>query len=332
MDTSVTKFINYTREAFLLPFHLFVLATATIGTLVLMALLPAMFGMNPTFLIFLLGGLEMLYLGLIPRMPGFRKAVHRKYAKQLQSWQRQKEITGFYNALSARAQRRYEAFSGLLKKARQNYNGLNDNFGGLVRDYMLSIDRLRTAYLKLLYAHDRNAYFKVKANPTNLRQQIEEIRQSMQDDTERIREIKSRRIKLLEDRLKNQKSASENRVVLEEQLKAMEETIRLFAEYAGNDWQEAEESQLANRILSETEELHETLSEVDQVFREELIEEGTESDFEQQPPIISQPPVQPSSKPQNPFIKKKIRSSGNKKGPDKHTGSGSKQFQDIPIE
>jgi hypothetical protein len=220
-------------------------------------------------LVFLFGGLEMVFLSLITRSKRFRRAINFKYRSELQAYSYVSKLTEYYNMLSAKSQRRFEEFRVKLHEAKSNYSRLNESFPDLVQQYQEKIDTLQMNYIRLLASYDRFPALMRQDDPNELRKQIDEIRGGMGDDSPKLREIKEKRIKLLQDRTRNYHNILENAKVIEEQLRTIEEMLKYFIEQPLAA-KSNEGTNLIDNLLTETNDLHETLSQVENIMDADL--------------------------------------------------------------
>lgn len=265
----IRKFINYTKEAFFWPFHLIGLGIMALTTATAMILGTNLLNLDVTGLLFIFGGLEMVFLSLITRSRRFRRAINFKYRSQLQAYAYVAKLTEYYNSLSAKGQRRFEEFRVKLHETKSNYLRLNESFPELVQQYQQKIDALQLNYIRLLASFDSFPALLKQDDPTTLRREIEEIRGGMGDDSPKLREIKEKRIKLLQDRIRNHHSILENVKVIEEQLRTMEEMIKYLKEQPLAS-KSHEGSSMIDNLLNETNDLHATLSQVEEIMRSDL--------------------------------------------------------------
>lgn len=250
------------------PFHLVgagVLAATAIATMIA---LPNLLDMNPMGLVMGLVGAELGFLSLIMRSRRFRRAIQTKYSNELRAYAYVKELTAMYNDLSAANQRRFETFRSQLTTAKKNYSRLNEHFPSLVSQYMGKIDALQMNYVRLLASSDRIPTL-LNDNPEQIRRQIDEIRTGMGDDNPKLREIKEKRIGLLQKRMQNYHKTLDNAKVVEQQLKTVEETMKYFMEHSASD-SGSQETDIIDGLLSETNDLHSTLTEVEGLYRTEM--------------------------------------------------------------
>lgn len=269
MAKDIRKFINYTKEAFFWPFHLIGMGILGLITLTSMLLLHNVFHFDVLGLGFAFAGVELVFLSMITRSKRFRRAINMKYRSELQSYAYVAKLSEYYNGLSSKAQRRFEDFRGKLAEAKQNYNKLHERFPEIVQQYQEKMDILQLNYIRLLSTFDRFPDLLKQDDPTHLRRQIEEIRGSMGDDSQKLREIKEKRIALLQDRIRNFHGLEENSQLVSEQLRTIEEMLKYLIEQPLAA-KPNEGTSLIDNLLTETSELHNTLSQVEEIMRSDL--------------------------------------------------------------
>lgn len=272
------KVINYVKEAFYWPFHLIGLGIISVLGVAAAVALPNFLNMDPTGVLIGLAGAELGFMSLIMRSKRFRRAIQTKYSQELRAYAYTKNLAELYNGLTAKGQRRFEGFREQLMMAKKNYSRLNEHFPGLVSQYMAKIDALQMNFIRLLVSYDRFPQLMAADNPGQLRMQIEEIRSGMGDDNPKLREIKEKRIALLQKRVRNYHQIIDNAKVVEQQLKTVEETMKFFVEHSLSD-SGSEETDIIDGLLSETNDLHQTLNEVEEIYRTDVSSPAVGSDF-----------------------------------------------------
>lgn len=242
------------------------MATVTTATMIS---LNAFLDLDVSGLLFLAGGIELMFLAMITRSKRFRRAINMKYRAELQAYAYVGKLAEYYNTLTAKAQRRFEEFRSKLMDAKQNYAKLNERFPDLVQGYQRKIDALQLQYIRLLASYDRLPEILKNDEPGMLRRQIDEIRMGIGDDSTQLRQIKEKRIKLLQDRIRNFNEAIENSKMIEEQLRTIEEMVKYFQEQPLAE-RSIDGSEMIDSLLDETSDLHSTLSQVEDIMRSDL--------------------------------------------------------------
>jgi hypothetical protein len=217
------KGTNYTREAFLHPLNLLMLIAATTTSFFLNDV-----WMWPTVIFSLAFGVELMYLGTVPNLPNFRKAVDTRKARERK---KADENTTVFQGLDREGQQRFLVLKHLSKLIRENFQklpytsqGLLDNIGnkieGLLSNYLNLLDMFRKYEIYLRSSTER----KVSIEIVNERREMEE------STSEKLKSIKARRINILNKRLERFKAAKEKFAIAETQLETIEDAVRYVYE------------------------------------------------------------------------------------------------------
>jgi hypothetical protein len=249
---------NYTKEAFLNPFNL--------GFLI-MAMLVAFFlsdsGAIFDIVLLMTAALELIYLGVVPRNDRFQRLINSRQAAEHAKPPSQKEI---YQLLSRQSQRRYVRLRNLEKSIRANYRKLSYASQGMLDSHLAKIDGLLNSYLNMLYQEER---YEISGRATTEREVLEaiqELRVEMQDDPPRVKAIKARRLRILEQRLQRFKRGAENREIIEAQLETIEDVVKYVHEQSMTLSNPEEITFQLDTLLSEVEETEATIVTLDEAF------------------------------------------------------------------
>lgn len=250
--------INFTKEAFLNPWNL--------GFLIA-AMLTAFFvsGIEPAFnlVLILAAAAELMYLGIVPRHDRFQRAIKARKAAEHAKPPSKKEL---FNLLTKQSQRRYVRVRNLEKSIRSNYEKLSYASQGLLDSHLQKINGLLESYLKLLYQKERYQYSTTSTTEGEVVKAIESLREDMRDDSPRVRAIKERRMRILEQRLGRFKKGSENLEIIEAQLETIEDVAKYIHEQSLTLRNPEEITFQLDTLLSEVEETEAAVEEIEEVF------------------------------------------------------------------
>lgn len=252
--------VNYTKEAFLNPWNL--------GFLI-MAMLVAFFlsGTEPWFNLVLLvaAAFELMYLGIVPRDERFRRVIRSRRAREHQKPPSQKEI---FQLLTRVSQRRYARLRKLEKDIRANYRKMNYTVQGLLDSHLKKINGLLDSYLNLLYQKERYEYSLQSNTESEIVRDISSIKVDIEDDSPRVRAIKERRLRILEQRLDRFKRGRENLEIIEAQLETVEDVIKYIHEQSLTLRNPEEITFQLDTLLKEVEETEASVQEIEAVFNQ----------------------------------------------------------------
>jgi len=252
--------INYTREAFLHPWNLTFLIVS-----MLVAFGVSLTGATWPFDVALLvtTGVELAYLGMMPRNDRFRRAIRSRRAAEHAKPLSQKEL---FQNLAAPDRRRYARLRKLEKDIRGNYRKLSYASQGMLDSHLKKIDGLLESYMKLLYQKERYEFSVHSGVESEVLRAIEALREDMEDDTPRVRAIKARRLRILEQRLERSKKGQENLEIIEAQLETIEDVVKYIHEQSLTLRNPEEISFQLDTLLTEVEETQASVEELEEVF------------------------------------------------------------------
>ncbi|MDA0379401.1 MAG: hypothetical protein O3C45_00145 [Bacteroidetes bacterium] len=252
--------INYSREAFLHPWNLTFLIVS-----MLVAFGVSLTGATWPFDVALMftAGAELAYLGTMPRNERFRKAIRSRRAAEHAKPLSQKEL---FQTLATSDRRRYARLRKLEKEIRGNYRKLSYASQGMLDSHLKKIDGLLESYMKLLYQKERYEFSAQSGVESEVLRSIEALRVDMEDDTPRVRAIKARRLRILEQRLERSKKGQENLEIIEAQLETIEDVIKYIHEQSLTLRNPEEISFQLDTLLTEVEETQASVEELEEVF------------------------------------------------------------------
>ena len=251
--------INYTKEAFLNNWNLAFLVVGAVASVILTGTLGL-----PVWLpfLFVTAG-ELLYLGMMPRNERFRRHIRSQKIAERHKPPTQKEI---YQHLSRRSQRRYVRLRKLKDEIRANYQSLSYASQGLLDSHLRKIDNLLDSYLNLLNQRERYRSYMDSATEHEVEKAMESLKKDMEDDSERVRAVKKRRLRVLEQRLARFKKGHENLEIIGAQLGTIEDVVKYIHEQSWTLQNPEEISFQLDTLLNEVEETQESVQEIEEVF------------------------------------------------------------------
>ncbi len=255
--------INYNKEVFLHPWNLAFLIAA-MATAFGVSLLPWQ-GSETLFesLLIFTFALELLILGYVPRQKRFRRIVDAKYAAERAKPPTQREM---YRQLSRVSQRRYVRLRDLQKTIENNYRKFSYASQGLLESHAGKIDGLLNSCLSLMYQQERHVMFGQQVQEQELLTDMAALRTAMEQDSERIRNIKARRMKVLEQRLDRFKKSQEQLEIIDAQVATIEDVVKYIHEQSMTLRNPEEITYQLDLLLTEVEDTEASVSQIESVF------------------------------------------------------------------
>ncbi len=251
--------INYTKEAF---FNAWNLAFLIVGLLAAFLLSGASEIAFNAVLVFT-AAIELLYLGFLPRQERYRRVVRSRKAAERYKPPSQKEI---YQQLKRRDQRRYVRLRNIEESIREHYAQLSYASQGLLESHLAKINGLLDAFLKLLKQKERYENYANSATESEVVRSIASLREDIQDDPSRVRSVKERRLRVLEQRLERFKKSRENEQLITAQVETIEDVIKYIHEQSMTLHNPEEITFQLDTLLDEVQETRTSIEQIEEVF------------------------------------------------------------------
>ncbi|PWN05668.1 hypothetical protein [Rhodohalobacter mucosus] len=249
--------INFTKEAFLHPVNLVCLLVGTITALVFNEM-----GSVADTILTMTFGAELIYLGVVPRLPSYQKNIRHKKQKERNEDSGDKMI--FYQ-LDARSQKRFLVLKHISGEVKKNFDTLPYSSKSMLEHIRDKMEDLLTTYLTLL---DMNRRFQIYMNSEveeELRQKVAQQEDELEEiDSEQLKKTRERRLQILNKRLRKFDSAKEKYLICETHLETIEDAIRYIYEQSMTMPNAEDVGQQLDRLLSEMEETTSIIEELDQ--------------------------------------------------------------------
>lgn len=266
--------INYTRETFLHPWNLSFL---TIGAGAVLGLSFIGGPVGDTIFLSVLTAIiafELLALGYIPRHKRFRNLIRAKHAAIAARPPSQREM---YRQLNRANQRRYIRLKDLEKELQANYRKFSFASQGILESHTAKIEGLMTSCLKLMFQQERYTSFGQHKREQELTTAIAAVELDLENASEPVRNIKLRRLKVLEQRKERFKKTQEQLEMIEAQVATIEDVVKYIHEQSLTLNNPEEITYQLDLLLSEVEETEASVSQIESVFGPEESENDWEA-------------------------------------------------------
>lgn len=220
---SNSEYINYTREAFLHPLNLGFLFTSALTAFFLNDV-----GLLANFTFTLAIGIELVYLGVVPKTAIFQNKVHARLIKAKSQNVEEKEL--FYN-LNAVSQKRFLVLKHISDKIQSNFEKFPITSSPAVKSLNTKIDELLSNYVVMLDSFERYEVYTKATQQSTLDKEIAELEEELNTiDSEKLKQIKTRRLNIIQKRRGKLRTARERMQICESQLETMEDALRYIYE------------------------------------------------------------------------------------------------------
>ncbi|MFN2374429.1 MAG: coiled-coil domain-containing protein [Cyclonatronaceae bacterium] len=220
---SIEKPVNYTREAFLHPINLGFLFVAAFTAFFMTGSVVA------TQVIFsVVFGLELIYLGTLPRTAGFQKYINvRKFREKTDLFEEKR----IFRELDGKSQKRFLVLKHISGLVKQNFQKMPYDSQGLLDNIINRIETLLNSYMLLLETYTRYEHYIGSSIPERLNKEIEETHKEIEEsNSDKLKQVLNRRLIILKKRIDKHGAAQEKYRICISQLKTIEDTIRYIYE------------------------------------------------------------------------------------------------------
>lgn len=208
------------RAALLHPGNLGVLGGALALSALVRAALP----------LWIAAGLEVMYLAVVPSLPGFQASVRRRLDRR-RSLEQNRMADAMLTELAPNQREHFYALRDLRDRVLENYRRLP---GGsvLVESSLARLDGLLMSFLRLLITLNNYRRYLNATDREALERELAQIEKELASDTgsEKVAEVKRKRVEILKKRLERFGKAEESREVVSNQLAGFEDLMRLIHE------------------------------------------------------------------------------------------------------
>jgi len=250
-----SKDINFVKEAFHIQYNWIALAGMGAFALISGSALP----------LILAGGLELMYLAVVPQNWRFQRLVRSwKFAEQQQA--RERQLGDMLRALPADMQTRYVNLAQVCGSIRANFSQLSSTSQIFVQQMDQRLQGLLNGYARLLNAAAQQRQYLKTSDADAIKKEIAVLQQRLNQDPPKVQEINKRRIEILSKRVEKYQKIVENRQVVDAQCSAVEDVLQLVRDQSVTmrDPQQVSD-QLAN-LVHDVEQTEQTVQQVESIF------------------------------------------------------------------
>lgn len=217
------KPVNFTREAFFHPGNLGFLFCA-----LLIAVTINGDGITTNLVLSITFGLELLFLGTIPRTEKFQKIFKLRKMRERNGLFGEKDL---FDRLDQPGQKRFLVMKHISDLIKENFDKMSYTTQGMLESIHGKIQGLLSTYLRNLEMLQRYNRYLSSASQSKLKEEIQSFSEEVKATrSEKLKEIKSRRLMILHKRLEKIETAKEKYFICESQLETIEDTIRYIYE------------------------------------------------------------------------------------------------------
>lgn len=249
------KDISYVREAFHLQYNWIALAGAGAFALLSGSFLP----------IVLAGGLELIYLAIVPQNWRFQRLVRSwKFAEEQQKHQQQ--LGDMLRALPAELQSRYVHAAQVCGSIRTNFAQFSSTSQIFLQQIDSRLQGLLNGYARLLSAAAQQQQYLKSTEQDGIKHEVASLQKTLSGDPPKVQEINKKRIEILTKRLEKFEKISENRKVVDAQCSAVEDVLMLVRDQSVTMRDPQQVSERLDSLVHDVEQTEQTVQQVEAIF------------------------------------------------------------------
>jgi DNA repair exonuclease SbcCD ATPase subunit len=247
--------INFVSEAFHLQYNWIALVGAGLFAVMSGSLLP----------IILAGGLELMYLAMVPQNARFQRLVRSwRFSEELE--QRQQQFAELLNGLPSEAKKMYAQLAQVCASVRGNFRQLSSASQIFLQQMDARLDGLLRGYARLLVTSSQQLQYLKSTDPNEIKREVAALEQAMTSDLPKVQEINKKRIEILNKRLEKYQKLSENQEVVTAQCAAVEDVLHLVRDQSVTMRDPQQVSDQLENLVRDVEQTEQTVQQVEAIF------------------------------------------------------------------
>jgi hypothetical protein len=247
--------INFVREAFHLQYNWIAMVSAGAFALVSGSFLP----------IILAGGLELMYLAIVPQNWRFQRLVKSwKFAEDQQK--QQQKLSQMLASLPPEMQSRYVHAAQVCSAIHSNFAQFSSTSQIFLQQIDARLQGLLSGHARLLLAAAQQQQYVKSSEQDGIKREIASLQKALSSDPPKVQEINKKRIEILTKRLEKFDKISENRKVVDAQCSAVEDVLMLVRDQSVTMRDPQQVSERLDSLVHDVEQTEQTVQQVEAIF------------------------------------------------------------------
>ena len=247
--------ISYVKEAFKIQYNWITLAGLGALAVITGSALP----------LILAGGLELMYLAVVPQNWRFQRLV-RSWHFAAEQQAREKQLSEMLRALPPDMQTRYVNLAQVCGSIRSNFGLLFSSSQIFVQQMDQRLQGLLNGYARLLNAAAQQRQYLKTSDADAIKKEIAALQQRMDHDPPKVQEINRKRIEILSKRTEKFGKIRENCAVIEAQCGATEDVLQLIRDQSVTLRDPQQVSDQLESLVHDVEQTEQTVHEVQSIL------------------------------------------------------------------
>ena len=215
--------------------------------------------------IILAGGLELMYLAIVPQNWRFQRLVKSwKFADEQQK--HQQKLSEMLASLPAEMQSRYVHAAQVCSSIRSNFAQFSSTSQIFLQQIDSRLQGLLNGYARLLLAATQQQQYVKSTEQDGIKHEIASLQKSLSSDPPKVQEINKKRIEILTKRMEKFDKISENRKVVDAQCSAVEDVLMLVRDQSVTMRDPQQVSERLDSLVHDVEQTEQTVQQVEAIF------------------------------------------------------------------
>jgi hypothetical protein len=249
--------ISYVKEAFHLQYNWIALAGAGAFALISGSFLPIIFA----------GGLELMYLAIVPQNWRFQRLV-RSWKLSEQQKQHQQKLNEMLRSLPPEMQSRYIHSAQVCSSIRSNFAQFSSTSQIFLQQIDSRLQGLLNGYARLLLAAAQQQQYMKGTDQNDIKREIATLQKALGSDPPKVQEINKKRIEILTKRQEKFDKICENRKVVDAQCAAVEDVLMLVRDQSVTMRDPQQVSERLESLVHDVEQTEQTVQQVEAIFND----------------------------------------------------------------
>lgn len=249
--------ISFVKEAINLQYNWIALAGAGAFALVSGSFLP----------LILAGGLELMYLAIVPQNARFQRLV-RSWKLAEQQKQNQQKLSDMLRTLPPDMQSRYIHSAQVCNSIRSNFTQLSSTSQIFLQQIDSRLQGLLNGYARLLLAAAQQQQYMRTTDANDIKREIAALQKTLNTDLPKVQEINKKRIEILTKRQEKFDKICENRKVVDAQCAAVEDVLMLVRDQSVTMRDPQQVSDRLENLVHDVEQTEQTVQQVEAIFND----------------------------------------------------------------
>jgi uncharacterized protein YukE len=247
--------ISFVKEAFNLQYNWIALAGAGAFAILSGSFLP----------IVLAGGVELMYLAIVPQNGRFQRLVKSwKFAEEQRRHQQQ--FTELLRSLSTELKSRYIRLAEVCGSIRANFAQLSTTSQMFLQQMDSRLEGLLHGYARLLTVAYQQQQYLDSTDPNEIKREIAGLQRMLNSDPPQVQDINKKRIEILTKRLEKYQKLCDNGKVVDAQCAAVEDVLHLVRDQSVTMRDPQQVSDQLDNLVRDVEQTEQTVQQVESIF------------------------------------------------------------------